>query len=176
MSNLESNFNFKVMAFMYKIRDFLTPRIKVLEEVGIKPGSHVLDYGCGPGAYLIPLLDLTGNSGQIYALDVHPVAIEMVKKTASEKGLMNVKTILSDCNTGLSENSLDVVLIYDVFHDLDNQSEVLRELHKILKADGLLSFSDHHMKDKEIISKMTNSNLFKLIKKGRKTYTFSKAG
>jgi len=176
MSKLESNFNFKVMTYMYKIRDFITPRIKVLEEVGIKPGSYVLDYGCGPGTYLIPLSDLTGKSGQIYAFDIHPMAIEMVKKTASAKDLMNVKTILSDCDTGLSENSLDVVLLYDVFHDLDNQSEVLRELHRILKADGLLSFSDHHMKDKEIMSKMTNRNLFKLLKKGRKTYTFLKAG
>jgi ubiquinone/menaquinone biosynthesis C-methylase UbiE len=161
---------------MYKIRDFLTPRIKVLEEVGIKQGAHILDYGCGPGAYLISLSDLTGKSGQIYALDIHPMAIEMVKQTASERGLTNVKTILSDCNTGLSENSLDVVLLYDVFHDLDNQSEVLQELHRILKTDGLLSFSDHHMKDKEIISKMTNSNSFKLLNKGRKTYTFLKVG
>jgi ubiquinone/menaquinone biosynthesis C-methylase UbiE len=176
MSNLESNFSFKIMAYMYKIRDFITPRIKVLEEVGIKPGADVLDYGCGSGAYLMPLINLTGNSGQIYALDIHPMAIEMVKKIVSDKGLMNVKTILSDCNTGLSENSLDVVLLYDVFHDLGNQSEVLRELHRILKSDGLLSFSDHHMKDKEIILKITNGNLFRLLKKGRKTYTFSKVG
>lgn len=174
MSKLESNFNFKIMAYMYKMRDFITPRIKVLEEIGIKPGSHVLDYGCGPGAYLIPLSDLTDKSGQIYALDIHPMAIEMVKKTVLEKGLTNVKTILSDCNTGLSKNSLDVVLLYDVFHDVENQSAVLQELHRVLKANGLLSFSDHHMKDREIISIMTHSNLFKLLKKGRKTYTFLK--
>ena len=44
-----SNFDFKFMSVGYKFRDFFLPRINILEEVGIKQGFHVLDYGCGPG-------------------------------------------------------------------------------------------------------------------------------
>ena len=45
-----SNFHFKFMSFGYKFRDGFSPRKDILKEVGIKPGFHVLDYGCGPGA------------------------------------------------------------------------------------------------------------------------------
>jgi len=176
MDKPKSNIDFKLMSFTYKLRDFFSPRINVLKEVGIKPGFHILDYGCGPGSYLISLAELIGSSGQIYALDIHPLAIEKVNKIASERGLINVKTILSDFNTGISDNSIDVVLLYDVFHDLSKQNHVLQELHRILKPNGILSFSDHHMREEEIILKITNSNLFKLSTKDRKTYTFLKKG
>lgn len=62
------------------------------------------------------------------------------------KKLANVETIHSDCKTGLPDNSVDAVLLYDTFHDLSDPDGVLEELHRVLKPDGILSFSDHHMK------------------------------
>ena len=174
MGKPKSNLNFKLMSIEYKFRDFLLPRKKVLEEVGIKPGFHVLDYGCGPGSYIIPLAELVGKSGKIYALDIHPLAIKMVQNIASQKQLTNVETIHSDCKTGLPDNSLDVVLLYDTFHDLSDPNGVLEELHRVLKPDGILSFSDHHMKQDEITSKVTNEGLFKLSSRGERTYSFLK--
>lgn len=162
------------MAFLYKFRDLLFLRRSILREVGIQSGFHVLDYGCGPGSYLPPLAELVGKSGKIYALDVHPLAIQMVQNIASQKRLTNVQTILSDCKTGLPNNSLDVILLYDTFHDLSDPNGVLEELHRILKPNGILSFSDHHMKENEIISRVTNGGLFKMLRKGKKTYSFLK--
>jgi ubiquinone/menaquinone biosynthesis C-methylase UbiE len=170
------NFAFRFMSFGYKFRDFFLPREKVLEEVGIKPRSYVLDYGCGPGGYIIPLSKLVGKSGKIYALDIHPLAIEMVQNIASKKKITNMETIRSDCKTGLPDNSMDAVLLYDTFHDLSDQSGVLKELHRVLKPDGILSFSDHHMKEDEIVSKITKGGLFRLAKKGQRTHSFSKEG
>lgn len=162
------------MALLYKFRDLFLPRKRILKEVGIQPGFHVLDYGCGPGGYLVPLAEWVGKSGKIYALDVHPLAVQMVQNVASRNQLENVETILSDCRTGLPNNSLDVILLYDTFHDLSDQNGVLEELHRILKPNGILSFSDHHMKENEIISKVTNGGLFKMLRKGKKTYSFLK--
>ena len=169
-----SNLDFRFMSFGYKFRDFLLPRKKVLQEVEIKPGFHVLDYGCGPGCYIIPLAELGGKSGKIYALDIHPLAIKMVQNIASKKKLINVETIYSDCKTGLPENSVDVVLLYDTFHDLSNPNGVLEELHRVLKPGGILSFSDHHMKEDEIVSNVANKGLFKLSGRGKRTYSFLK--
>jgi ubiquinone/menaquinone biosynthesis C-methylase UbiE len=169
-----SNFDFQFMSVGYKFRDFFLPRKNILEEVGIKPGFHVLDYGCGPGGYIIPLAGLVGKSGKVYALDIHPLAIQRVKDIASKKQLTNVETILSDCQTGLSDNSLDAVLLYDIFHHLSDPDVVLKELHRVLKPDGILSFSDHHMKEKEIVAVVTNSGFFRLLRKGQRTYTFLK--
>ena len=176
MHKPESDFHFKIMAFLYKFRDLFLPRKSILKEVGIQQGFHVLDYGCGPGSYLTPLAELVGNAGKIYALDVHPLAIQIVQNAVSRKRLENVETILSDCKTGLPNNSVDVILLYDTFHDLSDQNGVLEELHRILKPNGILSFSDHHMKENEIISRVTNGGLFKMLRKGKKTYSFLKEG
>ncbi|GAH20347.1 unnamed protein product, partial [marine sediment metagenome] len=48
------------------------------------------------------------------------------------------------------------------------------ELHRVLKQNGILSFSDHHMKENEIISKVTDKGLFKLLRKGERAYNFIK--
>jgi predicted nicotinamide N-methyase len=58
-------------------------------------------------------------------LDINPAAIEMVKELAAKKQLSNVEVILSDCDTGLPNESVDMVLVYDVFHDLKNRDAVL---------------------------------------------------
>jgi ubiquinone/menaquinone biosynthesis C-methylase UbiE len=169
-----SNFDFQFMSVGYKFRDFFLPRKNILKEVGVEPGFHVLDFGCGPGSYIVPLVKLVGESGKIYALDVHPLAIQRVQDIASKKQLANVETILSDCQTGLPDNSLDAVLLYDAFHHLSDPNGVLKELHRVLKPDGILSLSDHHMKENEIESQVTNSGLFSLSRKGQRTYTFLK--
>ena len=171
-----SNSHFRFMSFGYKFRDFFLPRKNVLQEVGIKPGFHVLDYGCGPGSYIIPLAELVGKSGKIYALDTHPLAIQRVQSIASKKQLTNVETICSDCKTGLPDKCIDVALLYDTLHGLSEPNEVLAELHRVLKPDGILSLSDHHMKESEIISKMTDKGLFRLSRKGKRLYNFSKVG
>jgi ubiquinone/menaquinone biosynthesis C-methylase UbiE len=162
------------MAFAFKIRDFLRPRRDIVKEVEMKEGFHVLDYGCGPGSYVPAVAELVGKSGKIYALDINPLAIKMVKKIAVKKQLSNVETILSDCNTGLPDYSIDVVLLYDTFHDLVDQNMVLGELHRVLKPNGILSFSDHHMKENEILPKITDNGLFRLLRKGERTYSFVK--
>jgi len=170
-----SNIGFKLMSLMFKVRDLLRPRLDVLKEAGIKSGYSVLDFGCGPGGYIMPLVELVGPSGKILALDIHPLAIDEVKKKMARKGIKNIVTIESDCSTGLPNNGVDIILLYDVFHGLTRPDDVLQELHRILKPGGTLSFSDHHMKEAEILARVTGGGVFRLVRKGKKTYSFAKA-
>jgi ubiquinone/menaquinone biosynthesis C-methylase UbiE len=173
MDKPESDLHFRIMSFAFGIRDIFLPRKNSLEEAGIKPGLSVLDYGCGSGSYITATAELAGDTGKIYALDIHPLAVERAKRIASRNHLLNVETILSDCATGLPDGSIDVVLLYDVFHKLSDPDAVLAELHRVLALDGILSFSDHHLKEDAIASRVTGSGLFELSKKGRKTYRFT---
>jgi len=59
-----------------------------------------------------------------------------------------------------------------VFHGLNNANAVLTELHRVLKPKGILSFSDHHMKEAEIVSQITSGGLFQLSARGKKTFSF----
>ena len=70
-------------------------------------------------------------------MDINPATIEMVKELAAKKQLSNVEVILSDRDTGLLNESVDMVLVYDVFHDLKNRDAVLEELHRVLKPEGV---------------------------------------
>ena len=170
-----SNLDFRVMSFGFKFRDFFSPRKNTLDEVDIKPAFSILDYGCGPGSYTTVAARLVGSSGKIYALDIHPLAIQQVQKIAAKKRLTNIMTILSDCATGLPDESIDVVLLYDTLHDLSEPDKTLAELHRVLKPDGILSFNDHHLKEEnKIIAGITTKGLFKLSGKGKRVYNFLK--
>lgn len=166
--------HFKTLCLMYKFRDFFKPRRKILEETDIKPGFHILDYGCGPGSYSIVAAKLVGTIGKVYALDIHPLAAQRIQKLASNKGLTNVETIQSDCATGLENESIDLVLLCDILHDLSEPDAVLKELHRVLKPNGTLSCNDHHLKEEEMVSKLTGRGLFGFSKKGKRIYNFTK--
>ncbi len=174
MDRFKSGLHFYFHACFFKLRDLFFSRALILEEVPIKPGFQVVDYGCGPGSYITLLAGMVGETGRVYAVDAHPLAIKKVSGIIAKKNLKNVTALRSDCRTELPDNSIDVVLLYDVFHALDDSDGVLKELYRVLKADGILSFQDHRMKDDEIVYELTKARYFQLLKKGKKTYTFQK--
>jgi len=175
MKNKMPDIAFKIMAnIAMPIRNLFMPPRKMLAEIEIKPGSQILDFGCGPGIFTIMAAEKTGSTGKVYALDIHPLAIKMVEQKAQQKKINYIKTILSDCDTSIPDNTLDLIILFDVFHLLDNQKKVLVELHRILKPSAIMYFSDHHMKEEQILSVFNKSSLFKLGKKGEKTFGFRK--
>src|SRR5919107_1115448 len=163
-----SNFSFKAMTLILRVRDLFRPPQKVLSEVGmIKPGTHVLDYGCGPGNYTIAAAELVGPSGKVYAVDIHPMAIRKVQNKANKKGL-NVQTILTDYDTQLPDSSVDAVLLFYVLHDFKNPDAIIKELSRVLKPRGVLLVIDHKLENEKVVSILSGAaeNL-KLRRAGR---------
>jgi ubiquinone/menaquinone biosynthesis C-methylase UbiE len=170
------NMAFRGMAYIgMPIRNLFMPPKKMLAEIDIETGHHILDFGCGPGIFSIMAAEKTGPSGAVYALDIHPLAVRMVEQKKLKKNLKNIETILSDCRAPIPDSSIDLVIFLDVFHMLDNHDEVLAELHRVLKEEGIMAFSDHHMKEGQILSKLNKNGLFRLNKKGNRVLEFSKA-
>jgi ubiquinone/menaquinone biosynthesis C-methylase UbiE len=175
MEKTASNFTYKFMVNVgMPIRNLFMPPARMLEEVRIEEGYNVLDYGCGPGTFAVQVAKRVGQKGIVYALDIHPLAISMVKEKAQKEELQNIKTILSSCSTSLPDDNLDLIIFFDVFHDLANHKEVLKELHRVLKPDGNMCFSDHHMKEEDIIEGLTGEGMFILKRKGKRTFDFGK--
>ena len=169
-----SNLYFRLMALTLKIRDIFSPPEKILEESGIQQGFQVLDFGCGPGSFTLAAARIIGESGKVYALDIHPLAVQTVQKKATKKKLPNIETISSGCATGQPEQSIDVVILNDVFHEFKEPDNVLKELSRILKPNGILLFSDHHLREEQILSGLTQDGFFRLLRKGKKNYIFRK--
>ena len=153
---------FRVMAFLLRIRDLLISPPKLLHKVGIKEGQTLLDFGCGSGSYTIPAARMVGGGGKVYALDIHPLAIKAVEEKARKRKLTNITTILSDRDTGLPDESVDVVLLYDTIHSIRDKRALLKELHRAMKPNALLSILVEHMRVEDVIEVAQGDGLFSL--------------
>ena len=155
------NTSFKCMMWMFKLVDLFWNPQKRINKILLKGGMAVVDYGCGPGRYTIPIAKLVGPKGKVFAVDIQPLAITTVKKKAASEALTNVEAILVDSyNTGIKESSIDLVLLIDTFHMISNHDALFHELHRILKPDGLLFMDPGHMKMERTIKIVESAGIF----------------
>jgi ubiquinone/menaquinone biosynthesis C-methylase UbiE len=136
---------------------------KELSKLNISNGQTVLDFGCGIGSFTLPLAQLVGDGGKVFALDVEPSALKAVQRAAKREGLAQIETILSDCDTGLPDHSIDMVLFIGVLPHLEDAKPVLAELHRVLKPGGVLATRHCFRVSKEQVLQAINAtDLFKL--------------
>jgi ubiquinone/menaquinone biosynthesis C-methylase UbiE len=174
MEIVMNGFAFKMMSFMFIFRDFFKPPSRILQEAYVEEGHQILDFGCGPGSYAIEAARITGKKGKVYAFDMNPLALQCVENKASKKALFNIITIRSDCKTGLHDESIDRVLLYDIFHILTEPERIIKELYRVMKHNAVLSFSDHHMTNSEIIENRVLMKYFEPVRFCDSTIIFKK--
>ncbi len=119
-----------------------------LKKVGIRKGQTVLDFGCRIGNYTIPAARIVDKDGLVYALDKDADSLETLRERVEENGFENI--VLLETNgsleINLEDNSLDVVLAYDVLHLIDNRKELYKQIYRVLRKDGLFSVYPKHNK------------------------------
>ncbi len=150
----------------FAVRQWLTENAReILIKVGIREKQTVLDYGCGPGTFTLAAAGIVGEGGKVYALDVRPHALERIREKASGEKIENIETILLDTSgfaTGLDDEIIDVVLLYDVFHDIRDKQGLLKELYRVLRPDGILSVFPMHVGTAVTLDIMNEYGLFSL--------------
>jgi len=126
--------------------------IRTLQWVGIKTAQSILDFGCGSGTYTIPAGKIVGKQGRVYALDKDYIALDNLMKKAELAGLKNIKKMATsgELSIDLPDESVDVSLIFDVFHryyfpQIEDRKRLLDEIYRITKIDGFLSVWPKHM-------------------------------
>ena len=169
-----SNMAFRGMALWLNLRERLQDPRERLVDAGLDRGQVVLDFGCGIGSFSLPAAQIVGDDGTVYALDIHPLAIDAVERRATKGKLTNVKTICSDRTTGLPDNSVDTILLYDVLHSVPDRPALLQELHRVLKLDGRLSVLPDHMDKHGLLETMSAEGLFSLQTQQGKVFEFVK--
>ena len=156
------NIAFRVMAFFLEIHRRFSDIRKPLEQAGVKEGQTILDFGCGPGHYAIAAAKMVGAKGKVYALDIQPLALRSVEKKARKEGLTNITTILSGQDTGLPDQSIDIALAYDMIMMVKDKRALAKELHRVLKPNGILSVLVEHIKVEDVLKILEQDNLFSL--------------
>jgi len=162
-TRVDSAIGFRLMTLMYWVRDLMQDPRRILDTARFEQGMKVADYGCGPGSFTIPAAQIVGDGGRVFAIDIHPLAISSVRERASKKGLRNVEAILvRGYDTGIEASSIDRVLLIDTIHRIEDTGALFREIHRILKPDGLLFMHKGHMPMPEQREIVEESGLFKI--------------
>jgi len=139
---------------------------EILKRVGIEKGQTVLDFGCGGGNYTIPAAKIIGNEGKIYAVDEDGYKLKDLQEKVKSANLQNIKTIKTsgELNFEFEDGAFDVVLLYDIFWYFSLQSpkllELLKEVYRILKLDGLISVYPEHIEAEKLKQKMEKSGFY----------------
>ena len=138
---------YKIYIWFCKFVDLIWKPQRRLEKFPLKEGMAVVDYGCGPGRYTLPIARLVGSEGKVFAVDIQPLAISTVRKKAAHESLTNIEAILVDSyNTGIQSSSIDLVLLVDTLHLIGDCDALFQEIRRILKQDGILFMDPGHMK------------------------------
>ncbi|MFC1939696.1 class I SAM-dependent methyltransferase [Chloroflexota bacterium] len=138
----------------------------------VHEGQAFLDYGCGTGSFTIPAARIVGKNGKVYALDCFPRQLEMVQEKSRKERLTTIETILSDSKTGLPGECIDIVWMCDVLHEIKERRAVLKELHRVLKPEGILAIYDG-MKERVL---QYTAGLFSVTGRDGKFFKFVKCG
>ena len=171
-----SSIHFRMMVNVMSVVKNIRNIKKEIIRSGIKEGDYVLDYGCGPGFVTIPAAKIVGSQGMVYALDIHPAALIIIKKKIKKHKLKNVKPIITEDETGLPDESIDITLLFNVIFMIKNQEKLIDELHRILKKDGIISIVNNGVSSKFRGKQIAEDTLVKLVCKNEKFILSEKIG
>lgn len=122
-----------------------------LDEIGIPSGATVADVGAGVGFYTLRLAKRVGATGKVYANDIQPEMLQILRKRMKEAGLVNIEPVLGTPeDPKLPKGALDLELLVDVYHEFSHPREMLRKLRESLKPDGRLAMLEFRGEDPDL--------------------------
>jgi predicted methyltransferase len=120
----------------------------VVTALGLKPGQVACDIGPGPGYFTLRLARQVGTAGHVFAVDVEPRMVDVLRSRLAQAHLTNVTPVLAAFdNPLLPAGTCDVVLVVDTYHHFENGPGYLAELKRVIKPGGVLVNVDFHKRE-----------------------------
>lgn len=124
---------------------------KALDALNLKPGMVVADIGAGVGYMSLRMARRVGPSGKVYANDLQPPMLDLLRQNAAKAGIGNIVTVVGDvADPKLPANTMDLVLLVDVYHEFSQPQQMLRKIRETLKADGRLVLLEYRAEDPNV--------------------------
>jgi ubiquinone/menaquinone biosynthesis C-methylase UbiE len=161
--HLKERLAYSLNAIEANLSNLLRPPARILAEIGISSGQRVVDYGCGPGGFSVTAARLVGLRGKVYAVDMNPLALASVMRSARKRGLANVVPLSPEEMKGIPDDSIDVGLLFDVLHAVPESRDLVQELHRIISPEGFVCVRDNRIGNIRIMATMTAGGFFELF-------------
>ncbi|MCH6202132.1 class I SAM-dependent methyltransferase [Aquiflexum sp. LQ15W] len=150
-----------------------------IKNLPIDKKSVVADIGAGSGYYTFRIAKKIPE-GKVYAVEIQDPAIKYLEDRSKELGFDNVVTIKgTEKSPMLPDNSIDLAIMVDVYHELLYPHEVLQSIKKSLKPDGKLLLIEYRGEDPKVaikrlhkmtvdqVTKELSANGFSLVQNGQ---------
>jgi len=125
--------------------------LKVIKNLNLKSSNIVADFGCGSG-YFTRLI--APKCSLVYAIDIQKEMHEINNSILKKDNINNVKFILGENKeTNLPKNKIDLLIMVDVYHELEFPYEIMSNIYNILKQNGKVIFVEYKGEDKKLMIK-----------------------
>jgi SAM-dependent methyltransferase len=135
----------------------------LIDELKLTPGMVVADVGAGSG-YLSRRMAPLVAPGRVIAVDIQPEMLALLRKLSEDPRYANIEPLLgSATDTRLPAASVDLAIMVDVYHELENPFEVMESLVRSLKPGGRVAFVEYRGEDASVpiktLHKMTENQV-----------------
>ena len=143
----------------------------------LKPGMMICDLGCGNGYHTFPMAKAVAPTGKVYGVEIQEPYLKMLEEGAAKQQVTNFIPVLGEVHDPkLPENTMDLILLVDVYHEFSHPVQMLAAMRRALKPDGKLVLVEfraeddavpikpEHKMSKAQINKEMNANGFTCVK------------
>ena len=124
---------------------------KVVKKLDLPKGGTVVDLGAGVGYFTWRMAKAVGKDGKVIAVDIQPGMIDRLRQTLREHDVTNVEPVLgSEENPRLPVDAVDLVLLVDVYHELQQPERTMEHVRRALKPNGRVAIIEYRKEDPDI--------------------------
>jgi ubiquinone/menaquinone biosynthesis C-methylase UbiE len=124
---------------------------RMLLSLDIRKGSVVADIGAGVGYHSWRMSEMVGPTGKVIAEDIQPGMIQLLQKNIADRKLRNVDIVLgTPTDPKLPGNTVDLVLMVDVYHEFSDPAAMMKHVRDALKPDGRVVLVEFRKEDPSV--------------------------
>ena len=138
----------------------------MVKSLKLKPGMIVADIGAGSGVISLLIADQIGADGKVLAVDIQDEMLARLKANCEKRGITNVVGVKGTVKSpNLKPESVDLIIMVDVYHEFDHPYEMTLELSKSLKEGGRIVWVEYRLEDETVPIKLIHKMSQKQVKK-----------
>ena len=119
--------------------------------IRVQRGQTVADLGAGSGYYTRRLAKAVGDTGKVYAVDIQQGMLDLLQANLAREKITNVVSVLgAPDDPRLPADSLDLVLMVDVYHEFGRPQTMLQRMKEALKTGGRLVLLEYRGEDPDV--------------------------